>query len=140
MMTTVFGGINPIVLGVAAGGALGTASLYLSRDLLSVYGGDWFTGNFPYTTLLVNVVGTFVFGVISGWAAQHGGLTDTPWLDFMTVGFLGGFTGFSTFTHETVQLARQESILTAAAYTGFSVALAVMALLTGQAVENELSR
>ncbi|CAK0777167.1 fluoride exporter [Gammaproteobacteria bacterium] len=133
-VAAVFASINPTVAAVTIGGGLGALSRYtVSRGV-----NGWVEGSF-HGTMVVNIIGSFAFGTISGWVARSSsGIADTAWLDLMTTGFLGGFTTFSTFAHDTVQIAHEEGILFSALYTGFSVAVAVMAILAGEFVGTTL--
>ena len=125
-----FAGINPTLSAIAIGGALGS----LSRYFVSSQVGAWHGGDFPYGTMAVNIVGSFLFGVVGGVAARNDHIADTAWLDLMTTGFLGGFTTFSTFANDTVRLSHEEGMLTAAAYTGVSVGISVFSVLAGEMV------
>lgn len=128
-MASVSGHITPAVGAVAVGGALGSVGRYVVSQGV----GGWLEEDYPFGTLAVNVVGSFVFGVVSGWAAlRSGDVPDTAWLDLVTTGFLGGFTTFSLFAHDTVGLAHTEGISGATVYTMVSVGISVAALLAGE--------
>lgn len=120
--------INPSVVPVAIGGALGSASRYMIAQGV----GGWMEQDYPYGTMTVNIVGSFVFGTISGWASLRDETPDKIWITLMTTGFLGGFTTFSTFAHDTVGLANKEGLLAASLYTTLSVGVAIMAMLAGE--------
>jgi CrcB protein len=125
------GYLSPVIAAVAVGGALGSTSRYLVSHSV----GSQFEGELPYGTLAVNILGSFAFGVIGGATALRAGdAPDSAWLDMVTTGFLGGFTTFSLFANETVDLAHTEGIGLAAAYTALSVGLSVTALLVGELV------
>jgi fluoride exporter len=125
------GYLSPVIAAVAVGGALGSTSRYLVSHSI----GSQFEGELPYGTLAVNILGSFAFGVIGGATALRAGdAPDSAWLDMVTTGFLGGFTTFSLFAHETVDLAHAEGIGPATAYTALSVGLSVAALLLGEVV------
>lgn len=128
--TVALGGISPTVTAIAIGGALGS----LSRYFVSTHVGARYGSEFPYGTMTVNIVGSFLFGTVGGWVARRDHIADTAWLDLMTTGFLGGFTTFSTFSNDTVQIAREEGMLTAALYTGLSVGISVLSVLAGEMV------
>lgn len=91
------------VLGVAIGGGLGALVRYQV--------GGWVATRqetpFPLATLLVNVAGSLLLGLLVGLVAA-GRLPD-GWLIWGGVGFLGGLTTFSTFTYETLQLIDQRA-------------------------------
>mgnify|MGYP005836750475 CR=1 FL=1 len=97
----------------------------------------WFGGwvaerwgaTFPWGTLAVNATGSFLIGAILG-AMVH---TPTPlgWRLFLTVGVLGGYTTFSTFSYETLELVRDRSYGLAAANVGLNCALGLLAAFAG---------
>lgn len=132
-LAALFSSINSTVAAVIIGGGLGA----LSRYTVSQGVGHMVEGSF-HGTMTVNIIGSFVFGTVTGLIARHDGIADTAWKDLMTTGFLGGFTTFSTFAHDTVQMAHDHGILFSALYTGFSVAVAVVAILSGEYVGNTL--
>lgn len=118
---------------VALGGAVGCAARYAtSLGAARVLG----TG-FPFGTMLVNVVGSLLAGLIFGIAEQRTGIPPLLRLLAMT-GFLGGFTTFSTFMLETVTLLRDGSWLVAmGSFVANSVAggtLAVAGIYLGRLV------
>jgi CrcB protein len=90
------------LLWVCLGGAVGSGARYLvSQAALSFLG-----SSFPYGTLTVNVIGSFLIGLI-----QHVGLNSTllsPTLRILlTTGVMGGFTTYSTFNYETLQFVAE---------------------------------
>ncbi|HSV28013.1 MAG TPA: fluoride efflux transporter CrcB [Candidatus Omnitrophota bacterium] len=116
------------LLWVAAGGALGSVARYLSMVAL----GAWAGTGFPWGTLFVNIVGSAVMGVL----AELGALAWQPSPDlkvFLTVGILGGFTTFSTFSLDVALLVERHDWAVAALYMGLSVALSVGALFAAMA-------
>ena len=84
---------------VCLGGALGTGARYLTQTLAL----RWLGPDFPYGTLIVNLVGSLLIGII-----QQVGLVGSPASDTarlaLTAGVLGGFTTYSAFSYETVAL------------------------------------
>ncbi|WOO42670.1 fluoride efflux transporter CrcB [Rubellicoccus peritrichatus] len=83
------------LLAIAAGGAIGA----VLRALMSV----WIPTEFPWATFVVNVVGSLIIGFIFGLEATH--LTLHPHLRvFLTAGFCGALTTFSTFSYQTLSL------------------------------------
>ncbi|MDA1051781.1 MAG: fluoride efflux transporter CrcB [Planctomycetota bacterium] len=96
------------ILLIGAFGGAGAISRYLVTTL-AVY---WFGTTFPIGTLVVNVVGCFLFGLLFHMAQTTSLLSD-EWLHGIGVGFLGGLTTFSTFGYETY--ARLENSLWRAA-------------------------
>ncbi|MGH7306458.1 MAG: fluoride efflux transporter CrcB [Candidatus Rokuibacteriota bacterium] len=86
---------------ICLGGAIGTGLRYLASGLAA----RWLGGDFPYGTLLVNVVGSFLIGVIQQIGTTTSLIPDTTRL-FLTVGIMGGLTTYSSFSHETVRLVQ----------------------------------
>jgi CrcB protein len=84
---------------IALGGAIGTAIRYLT----SLLAARWFGAEFPYGTLIVNLVGAFVIGVVQQIGTATLLIPDNLRL-FITTGMMGGLTTYSTFSYETVQL------------------------------------
>ena len=75
---------------------------------------------FPWGTLAVNVVGCFVFGVLFALFAKNGSLNNNLCL-LLTTGVCGGFTTFSTFAHESMQLLHSCNIAAFAGYVAASL-------------------
>jgi len=90
------------LLFVAAGGALGAVLRYLA----SVYVPMWLGKDFPYATLIVNIVGSFIMGLLFS-LIEHGIVADLPWRSLFGIGLLGALTTFSTFSLDTVLLLQQ---------------------------------
>lgn len=113
---------------VGAGGFAGSAARYA----LSLWVTGRFAGEsaFPWGTLSVNVLGSFVIGAIVGAAAEASGLRESARLLLLT-GVLGGFTTFSAFTNETLTLLRGGHAGLAAAYVAASVAAGLAAVCAG---------
>ena len=88
--------------------------------------------SFPWGTLIVNVVGSLLMGLLAGWFAfrADAGLTQHFRL-FLTTGILGGFTTFSAFSLDAVLLWERNEAGLAAAYVVGSVALSLAGLLAG---------
>jgi CrcB protein len=93
-----------VVAGIAIAGALGAPVRYLLDGFLQ----DRSSGVFPWGTLVVNVTGSFLLGVLSGLALYHA-FPSTPRLVLGT-GFCGAYTTFSTFTYETVRLVEDGAV------------------------------
>lgn len=82
---------------VAIGGAIG-ASLRYSATLGVT---AWLGKGFPYTTLLVNILGSFIMGLLFS-LIEHGIVAELPWRPLIGVGILGALTTFSTFSLDTL--------------------------------------
>ena len=109
---------------VAAGGALGASARYLTL----VGATRLFGLGFPWGTLIVNVVGSFLMGVLIVMLAERDAMRFAP---FLTVGLLGGFTTFSAFSLDAVTLVERGQVGAAAGYVGASVAVSITALMLG---------
>jgi len=123
----------PSLLWVALGGALGSTARYLSMIAI----GHSIGLGFPWGTLFVNIVGSAIMGVI----AELGALAWQPSPDlkvFLTVGILGGFTTFSTFSLDVALLVERHTWAVAALYVGLSVTLSVGALFGAMALVRQL--
>jgi CrcB protein len=88
---------------------------------------------FPFHTLLINVAGSFLMGIIAEYFALRGHLPQ-HWRLFLTTGVLGGFTTFSAFSLDAALLYERGQIATAALYVIGSVALSIVGLFVGLAV------
>lgn len=86
---------------------------------------------FPYGTLTVNVLGCFVIGFLAQLAESRGLFTSEARL-FVFIGILGGFTTFSTFGNETLNLARDSQMMSALANIGASVIIGLFAVWLGR--------
>ena len=95
---------------------------------------------FPWGTLTVNVVGSFIMGVLAGWLAFRAGEGwSQPLRLFLTTGLLGGFTTFSAFSLDAVLIWERGQIGLAAAYVAASVVLSIAGLLAGLALIRTLT-
>lgn len=101
----------------------------ISRYLLTIYINNRYLPNFPFGTLAVNIIGCFLIGLVYGFT-EKGNVSD-EWRLFLATGILGGFTTFSSFSHETITLLREQHYLYAFANVGFSIFLGLAATLAG---------
>ena len=113
------------ILLVAIGSGLGGVLRYLVPGWIGAAKG------FPWATLMVNVVGSLLIGLLSGLLARHGGSSAEAVRAFAVVGFCGGFTTFSTFSNETFRLIESNQWLSAAVYVGVSVVAGLAAVFLG---------
>jgi CrcB protein len=117
------------LLGICLGGGIGTGARYLlSGWLLAAFGTA-----FPYGTLAVNLIGSFLLGAI-----MHIALT-TNWIApalrlALTTGVMGGFTTYSTFNYETLQYLREEAWALAVCNLGATVVGCLAAGVAGLAL------
>ena len=117
---------------MTVGGATGA----LSRYWLSGWIDDAFEGSFPFGTLAVNVLGSLLLGF--AMQAMEAVPVSAEVRTMLTIGFLGAFTTFSTFSYETVTLLRDGDWTRATLYTGLSFALGLTAVLVGIAAASVL--
>lgn len=111
---------------VAIGSGIGGVVRYL---LSKVIQGSILT-SFPIGTLVVNLLGCLLIGIFYG-LFDRGALLNPNLKLLLTVGFCGGFTTFSTFMNEGLQLFRSDNILYGALYAGGSVFLGLLAVFLG---------
>lgn len=116
-----------IYLGVALAGALGAPARYL----LDTYLTERLGGVFPFGTAIVNLLGSFVLGLLVGLTMQH--LIPPAWLLVLGVGFCGAFTTFSTFAFETVRLVEDRAAGAALANVALGVLAGLLAAGAGLA-------
>jgi CrcB protein len=115
---------------VALGGALGSVSRYLLGTWTQSASGSI---DFPFGTLTVNLIGCFVIGFLSQLAEARGVFTsETRTLVF--VGILGGFTTFSSFGNDTINLFRDGETVNALLNIGANVILGLALVWLGRAV------
>ncbi|NSX56015.1 fluoride efflux transporter CrcB [Parasulfitobacter algicola] len=114
------------VLQVAAGGAIGATGRYLTGALMIRILGP----GFPWTTMVVNILGSFLMGAFIIYAAERSATHLNP---FIMTGVLGGFTTFSAFSLDAVTLFERGQMTAAAGYVIGSVVLSLAALFAGMA-------
>ncbi len=114
------------ILYVALGGALGASLRHLlGMATLKTLGPDY-----PYGTMMANVLGSFLMGMLAGWLALKVSGGQNLRL-FLGVGLLGGFTTFSAFSLEAVLMYERKAYGALAGYVGSSVILSIGALVVG---------
>ncbi|MBT3700272.1 MAG: fluoride efflux transporter CrcB [Alphaproteobacteria bacterium] len=118
-----------LVLAIAAGGALGAVARHqVSATVMRLAG-----AGFPWGTVAVNVLGSFLMGALIELMALRLNV-GLEMRAFLTVGFLGAFTTFSTFSLDFVTLFERDAGVAAIGYAALSVILAIGALFAGLAV------
>jgi CrcB protein len=88
---------------------------------------------FPYATLLINITGSFVMGLVAAYFAFKGDASQ-HWRLFLTTGILGGYTTFSAFSLDVALLYERGELELAALYVLLSVALSIGGLFAGLAL------
>ncbi|MEZ5722988.1 MAG: fluoride efflux transporter CrcB [Paracoccaceae bacterium] len=112
------------LLSVALGGALGASLRYLTNVSVMRLAGP----GFPYGTIVANILGSFLMGVLVVALARRGGMGYAP---FLMTGLLGGFTTFSAFSLDTLTLFERGDVELAGLYVGASVFLSLAAIAVG---------
>ena len=119
-----------IVLAVAFGGAIGSLGRYYLADLAERWFASFLGAGFPYGTLVVNVLGSFIFGaLVESFAVAMMPSAEIRALVF--VGVLGSFTTFSAFSSDTYLLLERGEIGRALLYIFISVAISLGAFFVG---------
>lgn len=116
-------------LAVAVGGALGS----MARFGLGGWVAGWLGNRFPYSTLLVNLLGCLLMGILVVLLTERW-VVAPQWRAFALVGLLGGFTTFSSFSLEAYTLLRLQQWLAAFFYLAGSLLLGLLALAAGIAL------
>jgi len=116
---------------ISLGGAIGTGTRYL----VGLWAVQWLGMGFPFGTLLVNLAGAFLIGLIQQLAASV--IPETTRL-FLVVGVMGGMTTYSAFSYETVRLmslgAWGKAWVNVGVTTGLCLVLCWLGLATGRLV------
>ena len=111
---------------VALGGGTGAWLRFVAGRLIP-------STQFPWATLIVNLLGSLAMGLLAGWLLRSGQAGET-WRLALGVGLLGGFTTFSAFSLELVGLAQRGQWISAALYASLSLVGGVAGLLAGLAL------
>ena len=118
-------------LWIALGGALGSVARYWLSGVIGQRVGE----AFPWGTILVNISGSFLIGLLAAWSPPGGSLSGAAgWRPFLVVGLCGGYTTFSAFSMQTFDLARSGQLLSAGGNVVLSVALCLLATGLGFAL------
>lgn len=121
-----------IFIGAGIGGVLRNAVNMLAMRLFGMH--------FPIGTMAINIIGSFVIGLVAGWLTFR---AEWAWSYharvFVITGILGGFTTFSSFSLDTAMLVERGEMGLAALYVGGSVALSLVAVFGGLAIMRALA-
>jgi CrcB protein len=124
-------------LWIALGGALGSMARYGCSSLAA----GWFGETFPWGTLIINVVGSLVIGFFAALTGPDGRLLVAPDArQFVMVGICGGYTTFSSFSLQTLNLARAGDLLGAGGNIVGSVVLCLVAVWLGHVGASALNQ
>jgi fluoride exporter len=131
LYTRVMLAIVLVFIGAGAGGVL--------RHLINILAARLWGTDFPFGTLVINVTGSILMGVLVGWLAFKAEANwSQPLRLFVATGMLGGYTTFSTFSLETILLIERNQIGLAAAYVGGSLFFGFLGLWAALALMRSL--
>ena len=111
-------------LGIALGSAIGGVARYACQG----WAARWISDTFPWGTLIVNIAGCSIIGFFAAFNAR------APMRQFVMVGILGGYTTFSSFSLETLNLARDGQWAESAGYVLGSVVFCLLGVFLGNLV------
>ena len=118
-----------MILAVAAGGAIGSVGRYLTLYMLGLILGQ----GFPYGTVLVNILGSFILGLLVEVFGSASPLS-IEYRNFIVVGVLGSFTTFSSFSYDVISLIDRGQFVLAGVYVLSSVVISIVALFLGMII------
>jgi len=121
--------MNRIFLLVGIGGFIGSVLRYYSSQLFARY----FSTALPLGTFTVNIAGCLLIGIIYG-LSERSNILSPEWRVFLAAGFCGGFTTFSTFSYESINLIRDGEFFILSLYVAASVILGFAATYLGMTI------
>ena len=110
-------------LAVGIGGFIGAVSRYLMGLIIIK------DTTFPFMTMMINIIGAFVIGLVVALASKYN--LESRWILFLKTGVCGGFTTFSTFSLESMNLLSDGKFLMAGGYILLSVSLCLLFVYLG---------
>src|SRR6185503_1303297 len=123
-----------VYVAVTLGSALGGLARYLMTNAIP-------SEDFPWGTLAINVLGSFVIGFFAALTAVEGRYPASPETRvFVMAGLCGGFTTFSAFSLQTLDLMREKAWLAAGGYISGSVVLCLLAVWLGYAAGTAINQ
>jgi fluoride exporter len=119
---------------VATGGMLGSVARYVTARSIH----EKLSGGFPYGTLAVNIIGSFILGLMYAWFSRK--VIDNENLRLLIgTGFCGGFTTFSAFAFENVNLLQQKMFSSSVLYILLTLVIGFLAVAAGLALGKSIS-
>lgn len=117
-----------LILIVGCGGFIGAALRYL----ISINAAKLFGADFPYGTLIANIIGAIIIGFVMRLSLDTVMISPNAKL-FLTTGMMGGLTTFSTFSYETVSMLNAGEYIIGAVNLGLNVILSFVGVIIGMA-------
>lgn len=114
------------IIAVFIGGGIGSTFRYLLQIGISHF---HYGGAFPWPTWIANIAGCFLIGMFYAWSSRFNWNIETKLL--LTTGLCGGFTTFSTFCNESLQLAKSGNYLLFSTYLTASIIIGIAAVFAG---------
>ena len=111
---------------VGTGGFIGSVMRYLVQYFVE----KGLTSTFPIGTLIANIIGSFIIGAVFA-LAEKGNLLGSEWRIFLAVGVCGGFTTFSSFAYNNLNMLREHAYLQLFLNIGGSLFLGILAVYLG---------
>lgn len=111
---------------VGAGGFIGSILRFLSQHVVEKF----LLPDFPWATMFVNILGSFIIGIVYG-LTERGNILSPEIRIFVAVGFCGGFTTFSSFSYNNLSLLKDSGIFLMLTNIGVSVTLGILATFAG---------
>lgn len=113
-------------LWIALGGAVGSVARYMVGSLVS----ERIHGRFWYPTFLINITACLLMGLVMELLDRHG-LMSSPWRYLIPIGFLGGYSTFSSFEWEIYQGLTFNALALTASYAALSLVVGLVAVYAG---------
>ena len=119
------------ILFIALGGALGASARYVSFEFTAklIRGSSY--AHFPFATITVNILGSFLAGILYYFMIKHFDNFDMRYKNFLMLGFLGSFTTFSAFSLDFLRLFEANNYSMAFIYAVSTVVLSIVSVFLG---------